>query len=783
MSSNLKRFQSVVLLSLSSAVSLSITAQDYAQPMSLVEEHLDGATRLHLNWRTDLLFWKKLLLFEEPGHMQIQRTPRLSWSDLRLDQAVTRATVNVNNGFRLTEADLNAGVFMGQPFTLSPSTVFEINAGGAIGPVGTTSPLLPFSFAGSIVNINNNGLFDSSSSVPSVVSNVVLNVLQGGAIGNGFTALSGSNITVSGGSLGGFFQAGDGSVVNITAGSIEGRFTALNNSTVNISGGVIADNFRSLAGSLVNISGGEFALHGTLSASIQDGLFGTDVFTGTLADGTVFILSAESDLIEPFTITSNTVTLPQVDTTPIVVSTGAGPEKGLRPGQSLTLQGDALIRDHFAAVGATLNIEGGVVGDGLEVASSNVNITGGILTGRFNAFSGSTVNISNAASAGTVSAHNGSTVNISGGDVQTVRSEPGGIVNISGGVINSAVTTGMFDPIFLTGNLNITGGQIGNVFIGDDGHASISGGVTGAVTVRPNGQLDVSGSEFMLDGNPISGGLHGLPTNGVLTGTYADGTVFIFGSGNDDIVGELRLNNATVPPVDTTPIIVSTGPGPNEGLRQGQTLTLQGNATLRNNFATVGATLNIEGGSVGNGLETAFSQVNITDGVIGEDMSAYSGSVVNIEGGTIGPAFTAFNGSIVNIEGGTIGPAFTAFSGSIVNIRGGLVDDIFIATPGSEVNLFVQDAFLDGVPLDIMPGESMLITQRGGSIFQATLADGSFFDLTLNDISKFSDIFTATQDLISSGALFTVSVVPTPGGLVFVPLLGGACALRRRRRG
>ncbi|RMD60825.1 MAG: hypothetical protein D6824_08850, partial [Planctomycetota bacterium] len=496
----------------------------------------------------------------------------------------------------------------------------------------------------------------------------------------------------------------------------------------------------------------------------------------------VFIFEGGVDRIEPGTTTLNAVSLPPADTTPMVVATGAGPDKGLRPGQTLTLRGDATLGDHFAAVGATLNIEGGVVGDNLETAYTTVNMTGGTVAGLYRAY--------------------GSRVTISGGLVGRIRrNNLGGIDAHSGSVVS--VTDDALVTLITAydgSEINITGGRILRVFAASGSHVDISGGrpgdltaaggsvvdITGGVFSRgfrasSDSQVGLAGGEFMLDGAPVSDLSAGLPTGSVLAGTLADGSVFIFEGGVDRIdPGTTTLNAVSLPPADTTPMVVATGAGPDKGLRPGQTLTLRGDATLDDDFAAVGATLNIEGGVVGSGLETAYTTVNITGGTVGSLYHAYDGSRVTISGGMVDGGFSAFAGSVVtimddaevrgvtaqegsevNIAGGRISTGYQLelSDGSVANISGGSVDTV-LAFAGSELNLFVQEALLDGVSLDIMPGETVLITQRGGSLLEATLADGAFFTIVLNDNRSNFGSF------VSPDAVFTVTVVPAPGAVV-----------------
>ena len=266
-----------------------------------------------------------------------------------------------------------------------------------------------------------------------------LNVRDGGNVGGVFDAFFGSEVNISGGTVVNFFGAFSGSEVNISGGTVGNNFDANSGSEVTISGGTVGVNFDAESGSDVELIGGEFLLNGDAFTGPSIILSDSDVFTGTLQDGSAFVFSFQvGDDLSGVTLT--VAALPTFDTTPRVVNTDISAEQrsGLRAGQSLTLLDGGVLGENFAAIDATLSIEGGGVGNGLETAGSTVNISGGTV-GSFRAFSGSEVNFSG----GTVGtdffntisgAFSGSVVNISGGTVG-IRffALPGSEVNISGG--------------------------------------------------------------------------------------------------------------------------------------------------------------------------------------------------------------------------------------------------------------------------------------------------------------------------------------------------------------
>ena len=168
-----------------------------------------------------------------------------------------------------------------------------------------------------------------------------------------------------------------------------------------------------------------------------------------------------------------------------------------------------------------------------------------------------------------------------------------------------------------------------------------------------------------------------------------------------------------------------------------------------------------EVGSIVSSFSFSGSTVNVNDG--GQFVSSFdvasnvSDLTLNVRGGTVGDSFHANFGSEVTISGGTVGDSFDASSGSEVTIAGGAVGEEFKAGGGSTVNLIVTDISIDGTDPGLTPGETIEIAQRGGALLEATLAEGSFFDLQLN-----SD-FSSGQDLVQSGAMLTVTLVEEPG--------------------
>jgi hypothetical protein len=632
-----------------------------------------------------------------------------------------------------------------------------------------------------------------------------LNVTAGGQVGNSLRADDGSVVNISGGYVGLYFSAHSGSEVNISGGnvgSIDGALvssiTVFSDSVVTISGGTLGDEFQARSGSEVHISGGtvgrefdaalgsnvellggDFQLNGVAytgdSITLKRFVDREGVFTGTFADGSSFLFSAQAghfgDNLEGVTLTR--VAVPPPDLTPKVINSPAtdGPS-GLRAGQILTVQTGGKLRNNFAAVDATLNIEGGTLGRNTETAGSVVDISGGSVGDFFYAYSGSEVNISGGAvgfrfeafdsvvniSDGTVGAlfmaHSGSVVDVTGGTVDSVRAESGSEIRITGGTVGAGFTLYNSLIAYSGTSVYISGGTIGS-----------------ALSTEAGSNVELVGGEYRLNGAEYTGSSITLDSEDTFTGTLADGSSFSFSPVAGDELQGVILTSVTLPPLDLTPRVINTpvviGPS---GLRAGQTLTVQTGGQLPENFAVVNATLNIDGGMVGAGVEVTGGAMNISGGNVGAKLGAIN-SVVNMSGGTLGERSAARLGSVFNFSGGTVGSKFYAAPGGEVNISGGTVAFDFWARAGSDVELIGGEFRLNGANYT---GGS--ITLGNNDVFTGTLADGSTF--------VFSRMANPLGDELENVSLTraTLPALDLTPRIVDSPVIGGPSGLRARQK-
>lgn len=576
--------------------------------------------------------------------------------------------------------------------------------------------------AGQTLNLSNNGALGVGfTAVGSTVS------VDGGNVGDSFEA-SEATVNVTGGNIGERFNAFSGSDVNITGGSFGRDFLAGENSNVRISGGSFGDRFTTSNGS-TTLVGGEFLLNGaplTDPSSVTFDLLEENVFTATLADGTVSIFALKPEVVPSFptslfpdspfpslqfssdrlnNVTLETSALPAADLSPIVIDGNSSSQlRGLRAGQTLTVLDGGSVDRNFAAVGSTVDLQGGSVGDNFEVARARVTVSGGTVGDRFNVFQDSRVTISGGEIGDYFYAGNNSRVAVLGGEIgDDVNIVGGSTIEIDGGVIGqdfaaAADTTvdlrsgSIGNSAFVGGALNLSGGQIGDA-LNASGPVNISGGSIGSDAAFSGSNVNVSG------------------------GSVGDG---------------LRLFNDIH--------VVVSGDG------------VLGNDVLFEN----GVTIDINGGSVGDGLTARGN-------------SYLEASVVNLFEGSIGDDADFFGNGVLNVFGGSVGERLVVTSFSTLNVFGGSVLDSIDDGSNGTINLFVTEAVVDGVALDLFEDVPFELADLGAPV-DGILSDGSVFSFDGSNLFNGPTV-----------NLFRASSVPEPSAYVLGVALLLASACRRRK--
>ena len=672
-----------------------------------------------------------------------------------------------NNGVS-TQLNIFNGGSVGSNFSVNSNSEVNISGGGIIGSGLNAN-------SDSEVNLRGGSVGELFAANDGSAVN-----LDGGLIGRDFEANANSVVNIIRGSLSDFATANSGSEISISGGTVGFGFEALFGSVVNLSGGTVGRNFVARSGSDVELRGGEFLLNGSAFSGSSVSLNSDDTFTGTLADGSSFIFATEADdSLSNVQLTS--VALPALDLSPIVVST-AFPNipSGLRPGQTLNLQAGGELGFNFEVASATLNIEGGTLGTFAAAAHSTVNINRGTIGNFFDALPGSVVNISGGNVAEDFFANSGSVVNISGGHVaNSFNALSGSVVNISGGIVAGAFEASSGSEV------NISGGTVQTPFFAFTGsNVKVSGGRLGRNFFAVSNDVELIGGDFKLNGvavDPTPDARFDVRNTGdILTGTFADGSTFIFSFEEDDRLFSVKLTSVALPALDLS-IMTAYDQSRPSGLRPGQTLRVFFEGFLGPDFEMVGGTLDVAGGTVGDFSAAVDSTVNVSGGSVGVDFDLFAGSVLNVSGGTVGELlkarsgsevnisggfvgdqFKALSGSVVNISGGEVGELFEVNSGGVVNMSGGTIGDGFIASSGSEINLSGSNFALDGNPIDNLALDDTLRIFDRDVILTGRLADGSTFSFDLD------------PDFFSRGARLTVTQVvavpPFELGLTHVPL-------------
>lgn len=569
--------------------------------------------------------------------------------------------------------------------------------------------------------------------------------ITGGEVGDGFRALKGSIVNLDGGSIGSDFVVYQGATVNLRGGPVGARAFADQGSVVNLFAGTLPADFATLGD--LNVHGGRVGNDHSLggNVTVHDGQLGDDVqINGTL--------------------------------------NMQGGEVGDRP-----------------KINGSVFVSAGRIGDGVEVLQGKrIEVSGGQVGDDLLLREGSTLRVSGGSVGGNIFAEENTTIKVTGGSVgpnfgQRILdiAEAGGDTTIEG--MNFHLSGGRLGPnayMPVGSTFLMTGGRLGGNFQGNE-YLTFAGGIIEPRALFQTSDLTILGNEFRIDNKPVpgEGRIRNYGYEGVVSGVFPDGHVFIF---DDELfAGRWFLETTDIPDYDTTPITVTADEGRTLGLRPGQTLTLAGdNAWLRDDYAAVDATLNVQAGNVGKRLETISTDLTITGGSIGPEARLHRGRIVidsgtigadariirsetTMTGGVLGPSAEISGGSFTML-GGNLSGDFIQFVDSVINLHGGETGLLKLFADNT-LNLFVRQAWLDGQPLNLDVGQTMRIDQRGDILLEARLEDGSYFDLWLEPV-----YYTlATKDFASRyTSVYLHGVVPEPTSALL--MAAGAAIIMRR---
>jgi hypothetical protein len=620
--------------------------------------------------------------------------------------------------------------------------------------------------------------------------------IAGGTVGAKFDAHPGSTVHVSGGRIRGEFEASADSIVNISGGTIGHKFRAEQGSTVTIQG---AD-FRRDGQEIEGLS----EIGSTLALNLAEG----SVLSGVYADGTPFSFSSHRyDEFSDGTLTLEFVEVPLAKPTEFYVPNEPAP-LGVRAGESLVVEEGGSIDEFFhAGRGGNVQLVGGQIGKNFDAFGANVTLSAGSIDFGFHAFdrsnvivtggtlgggartqdssitiSGghvgldladtSTVDISGGSIGPRLDVRFGSTINVSGGAIDEELAISDSVVNISGGsvaggfrategsIVNiSGGTIGSYFGALGGSTVNVIGGSVGYGF-GTDGSAkvNISGGHFGnRFHAHGENMVDISGGDFRLNGVPLDRlrnvgdqEVFNLPDGTFLTGTFADGTPFVFSMLRDDVFDDDAVTLHTVElPALGTGVVNVPGVDTPLGVRNGQTLVLDEGGALGDNFiAGWNSTLRIRGGQLGENVEAVGARVDMSAGSIGRYFKTYLGSRVSISGGFVDYRMDLSGHSNINISGTAVVDGLLVHDGSTATISGGSVEGSLYSYYEGNVSVFAGNVNHLNVGRDTAASISGgLISNRleiesggtariaGGSIERVVADDDSLIHLYVLDFN------------------------------------------------
>lgn len=291
---------------------------------------------------------------------------------------------------------------------------------------------------------------DISSTMPSGLRpGQTMTLLEGGVLGMNFAVVD-ATLNIEGGEVGEGLEVAGG-VINVHDGSVGDLFAYPNgnvivsNGTVSsfgarggevtITGGTVGDRSSASSGGVVNITGGSVGM--SFQAS-QGGVL--NITGGNLGDYAT-----------------------------------------AHDGSVVNIAGGSVGEFFEAQAGSVVSISGGSIGEWFR-ARSEVNISGGDFSNRFDAFDGSVVNISGGNLPDGFNALNGSEVNINGGNVgNDFDALPGSVVNIRGGNIGqdfagfSRSNVNLFGTAFFLDGVELTDLVIGVAFTILDRDVTLTG--------------------------------------------------------------------------------------------------------------------------------------------------------------------------------------------------------------------------------------------------------------------------------------------------------------------
>ncbi len=606
----------------------------------------------------------------------------------------------------------------------------------------------------------------------------VLNI-RGSSVGREWVVESGGKINLEAGALGPSADVNQGGALKVTGGSVGNDLdiygTALldrgtlgssadvfSGGQLSVKGGAAGRGLNGRAGSEIHLYGAEFQIDDELISGLNaDGDAVTvnvptnSLLSGVLADGSPIVLAPKQLSptlgLDGDTIANNVLRLHFAAPTPAasgVFQAADHPDWfGVRSGQTLIVGSGASVAPHFTASrGSTLKVEtGGDVGQKLDAFDATVQIEGGVIGEGLYAYEGSNIQMTSGILGNDAGLFSGSTATILGGAVGSrFAVETGASLTIEGGVINR------------------------NLRIGTGAEATFSGGVfVDGVNAAAGSQVELAGASFRLNGVLLTGFDSAnlkplnLPANSVLTGTFTNGTPFAFSNARTSLKDQFANGTLTLRRVDVSTfsqqIEISTQESTPRAIGVGGSLVISAGGRLA------------EFSLLGEGSQTEIRP----GGALGNDVELFGG-VVQVVGGQIGSRFAIYGSGIVSLVEGSIGPDLTVSTGGILNQRGGSVSATLKVLTGGRWNVIGSNFAIDGSPIvQPNPGQSLEVLRRSGTL-TGTLANGDSISILLGPASP-----RGNPSPLAGGSLY-LHTIPEPASSALAMMMIVAIAANLR---
>jgi hypothetical protein len=397
-------------------------------------------------------------------------------------------------------------------------------------------------------------------------------------------------------------------------------------------------------GGRLTLTGGDFRLNGQPVTALPAGLGAGDLFTGTLADGSVVIFSPLAgtfdlplgDKIAADTLTLIEVPLPPPNPALVIVGPGTPPPSGLRPGNSVVVEPGGHLPECFSAIGASITQNGGSIGEGLDLLDSTAICSAGTLGDEIRLQGSSHLRVNGAAVGSHVIIGPGSRMTLQSGTAgDRIQLPAGARMEVSGGTAGGVQVSG--------GELGMTGGSIGQLEA-SGGKIRVWQGNLGRILVRDGAEVAIAGANIGDAPNVLGS-----------TVTFSGGAV-----GNQGQVGA------------ASQVVVNGG-------------------TLGDEWVVDGA-----------------SSLAIHGGAVGEDFTVFPGSKVRLTGGVIGGRFSTGGEVIVSggvlpspmyVQSGSFSLLGTSFTLDGVDLTPGMVAGVPMTI--SQRNVILSGVLRDGTPFSL----------------------------------------------------------------------------------